>query len=81
MLRLGVHLVAAGDGAHFDATLFDGVAGDEFVERGLHDKFFLVERGGQLLDGGRLVGRVDDCFQCCPAFFVGHSGDDFYLYS
>src|ERR1700687_250058 len=72
MLRLGIHLVAAGDAAHFDAAFIGRVAGHQFVERGLHYELFLVERGGELLYRGRLVRRVDDRFQCCFAFFVGH---------
>src|SRR5260221_7638308 len=72
MLRLGVHLVAAGDGADFYATIFRGVAGDQFVERVLYRDFFVAERGGELLDGGRFVGGVDDGFEGCFAFVVGH---------
>src|SRR5260221_12178079 len=72
MLRLGVHLVAAGDGADFYAAIFRGVAGDEFVERVLYRDFFVAERGGELLNGGRFVGGVDDGLAGCFAFVVGH---------
>src|SRR5580765_3358316 len=72
MLRLGVHLVAAGNGADLDAAFFDGVADDQFVERSLHGDFFFTEGGSELIDGGGLVGGVNDGFEGGFAFFVGH---------
>ena len=72
MLRLGVHLVAAGNGANFDATFFRSVAGNEFVERSLHDHFFFAKRGGELFDRGGLISCVDDGFESGSAFFVDH---------
>src|SRR5579862_5364842 len=72
VLRLGVHLVATGDGTDFDAALFDGVAGDQFVQRRLHQHFFLAQGRGELLDGGRLIGGIDDGFQGGFAFGCSH---------
>jgi len=72
MLRLGVELEAAGNFANFDAAIFAGVAGDKFVERGLYCELFVAEGGGELVDGGGLVGGVNDGFQSGFSFFVGH---------
>src|SRR5256885_9688855 len=73
MLRLRVHLVAARDGANFYAAFFRGVARDEFIERRLRNQLLFAERAGKLFDRRRLVRRVNDCFKCRFAFFVGHS--------
>ena len=73
MLRLGVHLVAAGDGANFDAAFFPGIARYQFIERSLHDDFFLAQGRRELIDRGGIVRGVDDGFECGFAFFVGHS--------
>ena len=81
VLRLGVQLVAAGDGADFDAALVGGVTGDEFVERVLHGEFFFAESGGQLVDRGGLVGGVDDGFECGFAFVGGHRQRQFTVKS
>jgi hypothetical protein len=72
VLGLGVELVAAGNGADFDAAFVGGVGGDEFVEGGLHDELFFAEGGGELVEGGGLVGGVDDGFESGFAIFVGH---------
>jgi hypothetical protein len=79
VLGLGVHLVATSDGADFDATFVGSVAGDEFVERVLDGDFVFTESGGQLVDGGGLVGGVDDGFESSFAFVGGHR--QFTVYS
>jgi len=62
MLRLGVHLVAAGYSADFDAAFFYRVARDQLIKCGLYDDFFFAERLRKLLDRGRFVCGVDDGF-------------------
>ena len=60
MLRLGVHLVAAGYGADFDAAFFCRVARNQLIKCGLYDDFFFAERQRKLLDRGGFVCGVDD---------------------
>ena len=55
------------------------VAGDEFVERVLDGDLVFAESGGQLVDGGGVVGRVDDGFESGFAFVGGHR--QFTVYS
>ena len=63
MLRLGVHLVAAGHLANFDAAILGGIRRDQFVEGSFDREFVLAESGGKLLEGGGLVGSVNDGFE------------------
>jgi hypothetical protein len=72
LLGLGVHLVAPSDGANFDAAVFGGVEGDEFVESGFDEEFVFADGDGELVESGRLVGGVDDGFEGGFAFGVGH---------
>ena len=72
VLGLGVHLVATGDGADFDAAIFGGVGGDELIESGFDGEFVFAESGGELVERGGLVGGVDDGFESGFEFEVGH---------
>ncbi len=63
VLRLGVELVAAGDGADFDAAILGGVGGNHFVERAADDVLFFADGVHDLVERGGLVGGVDDCFE------------------
>src|SRR5208283_914951 len=63
VLRLGVELVAAGDGADFDAVIFRGKVGDEFVESGFDGELVLVQGNGELFESDGLVGGVDNGFE------------------
>jgi hypothetical protein len=38
----------------------------------LHRQLFVAEGGGELVDGGGLVGGVNDGFQSGFSFFVGN---------
>ena len=60
VLGLGVHLVAAGDGADLGAPFLGSVGGQECVERGFDGKLVFTEGGGQLVERSRFVGGVND---------------------
>ncbi len=63
VLRLGVELEAASDGADFDAAVLGAVAANHFVERGADDVFFFADGARDLVERGGLVGGVDDGFE------------------
>src|SRR5712692_5371746 len=60
MLRLGVELVAARDGADLHAALLHDVASNQLVERYAYSGLPHPRRVGKLFVGDRLVGCVDD---------------------
>ena len=73
MLRLRVELVAAGDGANFDAAIVGGVSGDHFVESRADSVLFLADRLGDLIDRGGFVRGVNDRLKCAFQFNGIHS--------
>src|SRR5215467_78921 len=72
VLRLRVHLVPARNRANFNPALFRCVTRDKFIERCLHHELLFSERACKLLDGCRLIRRINNRFQCRFPFFVGH---------
>ena len=79
MLRLGGHLVAAGDFADGHAVLRLVEFGDQLVEQVADALGGLLERGGDLRQRERLFGHIDDGLEHRPelGILLGDRGGRF----
>jgi len=73
LLRLGVQFVPAGHRPNLDPALFARVTRHQLIERSLHNKLLFAKCLGQLLDGRRLIRRIDNRFQRSSSLFIGHA--------
>src|SRR3981189_3336179 len=73
LLRLGEQFVPAPHPAHPRPPLFAGVARHQLVQRSLHRQFLFPQRPRQLLDGRRLIRRINNRFQCRSSLFASHA--------